>query len=133
MVTLGYLAVETRQNTLAIQATVRHSMLAEDRELLFKQMDYAALFTMETGDMSPEEMRQATSWGTTFLRTREYYWLQYQAGVIDERTWLSYRGPVLRILGEGGFEFVRLYWQRYSQDDFDPGFVEHVEELLASG
>ena len=37
LVTLGYLAIQTSQNT---QACIRQSMLTDEREMLFKQMDY---------------------------------------------------------------------------------------------
>ena len=38
--TVIYLAIQTRQHTLAVQASVRQAMLSEDRELLIKQMDF---------------------------------------------------------------------------------------------
>jgi hypothetical protein len=58
LVTLGYLAVETRQNTLATQATVRQAMLAEDRELLFKTMEYPFILTVPIQELTPEQAYQ---------------------------------------------------------------------------
>ena len=38
--TVMYLAIQTRQHTLAVQASVRMAMLSEDRELLFKNIEF---------------------------------------------------------------------------------------------
>ncbi len=88
VVTLAYLALETHQNTIAVQATIRQSMLAEDRELVFKQMDYpfVAPWLYGSRQLTDVEKTQLASWLIVFIRGRENQWLQYRAGVIDEIT-----------------------------------------------
>lgn len=126
--TLGYLAVQTRQNSLAIQATVRQAMLAEDRALLFKQMDYPFVrpgaYDSET--LSEEQQGQLASWLTAFSRGRENQWIQYRNGVLDEATWSSY-AIAIPIVYEP--VFAREYWHANSYQ-YQPGFVEYVNDLL---
>ncbi|MGD8809227.1 MAG: hypothetical protein PVG24_06460 [Gammaproteobacteria bacterium] len=43
VVTLVYLAIQTKQNTSATQAAVRQAMLTEDRELLMRHLDFPYL------------------------------------------------------------------------------------------
>jgi len=129
VLTLGYLAVQTRQNTLAIQATVRQAMLTEDRELLFKQMEYPFVsLRYPTEELTVEQQIQLDSWTLVFFRARENHWLQYQNGVIDEATWVAYRQPLYNLLAR---EYYRALWREYSErGDFDLGFVEQVNEFL---
>lgn len=129
VLTLGYLAVQTRQNTLAIQATVRQAMLTEDRELLFKQMEYPFVsLRYPTEELTVEQQIQLDSWTLVFFRARENHWLQYQNGVIDEATWVAYRQPLYNLLAR---EYYRALWREYSErGDFDLGFVEQVNGFL---
>jgi hypothetical protein len=126
--TLVYLAIETRQNTLATQASVRQAMLAEDRELLFKAMEYPFIARNQVPDLASDEAYQAGAWILAFLRSRESFWLHYQNGTIDEETWLSYRAPILDLLSN---DFPRVFWvARTRQGEFSDGFVAEVEALL---
>ena len=55
LATLAYLAIQTQQNTQALQASVRQSMLTEDRELLYKQMDYPFMDWTTIDQKEPEQ------------------------------------------------------------------------------
>ncbi len=131
VVTLGYLAVETQQNTAAIQATVRQEMLASDLEILLYQMEYPHVMPGAYGgrELTADEEGQLMSWLIAFIRIRENHWLQYQNGVIDEATWASYRAPIASVLSQ---QFSRAFWEaRTGAGRFDPGFVNDVNSLLA--
>ena len=131
VVTLAYLAVETHQNTLATQATVRQAMLEEDRELLFKLVDYPLIAQgLENPDLlSDEELVQLSSWLIVFFRVRENHWLQFQNDVIDAATWRAYRTPLLNILAS---DRVKSMWkQRTERGEFDAGFVADVNSYIA--
>jgi len=132
VVTLGYLAIETQQNTNAVMAGVRQAMLAEDRELLFQQMEYPfvgpALYG--TRKLKDEEKVQLQSWLVIFVRGRENQWLQYQSGVIDKITWEAYRTPLRLILL---VEPAKSFWRiRGNSGEFAQGFVEDVNKYLSS-
>ena len=137
LVTLAYLAVQTRylalqteQNTAAIQATVRQAMLNDDRELLFQQMAYPAAFLARfEDDVSDEALIQLGQYLVATIRVRENQWLQFQNGVIDERTWLTYREAIRLVFST---ESLRAWWRnRSSAGEFDAGFVEMVNALFA--
>ena len=131
VVTLAYLANETRQNTLATQATVRQSMLEEDRELLFKQMEYPFidLGLYNPDELTNEELVQLSAWLTVFFRVRENHWLQFQNGVIDESTWQAYRTPLRNILVS---DHVRSMWRaRTERGEFDVSFVADVNKYIS--
>jgi hypothetical protein len=131
VVTLGYLAIQTRQNTVAIQATIRQAMLTDDREMLFQQIDHPSLVAARAGDagLSDDELVQLASYLIASVRVRENQWLQFQNGVIDEQTWLTYRAALRAVFDT---EFVRAWWRnRSSRGEFDEGFVAMLDDLLA--
>ena len=132
LVTLGYLAVQTRQNTQAIQATVRQAMLAEDRELLYWQFEnpYLDMVSLDEKELSPDQQFKVRAFLTAFFRSRENQWLQYQAGVIDATTWLTYRSPLVNVLES---EVVRENWRfRAARGEFTDGFVAEVDRILGA-
>lgn len=131
VVTLGYLALETQQNTAALQATVRQEMLSSDLQILIKQIDYPHVMPGAYGgrELTADEEGQLMSWLIAFIRIRENHWLQYQNDVIDEATWATYRAPIASVLSQ---QFSRSFWQARTADGrFDPGFVSDVNSLLA--
>jgi hypothetical protein len=132
VLTLVYLAVQTQQNTSALQANVRQGMLAEETQLILSQLDYPFLnaMTIDDRELDLDQRLQARTWITAFLRVRENHWLQYQAGVIDETTWQAYRLPIRIVLSSN---VGREEWAlRRSRGEFTEGFVDDVDNFLAS-
>jgi hypothetical protein len=130
VVTLAYLAIETQQNTAAVQASVRQGMVDNDLEMIRMQLDFPVLFTGRSADadLSDEDLVRIHSSITALIRTRENQWLQYQNGVIDERTWRTYRTAITSILST---VFMRSWWRnRTALGLFDEGFVADVNKLL---
>jgi hypothetical protein len=129
--TLVYLAVQTTQNTAAVQASTRQAMLAEDRELLALRLQFGVneLMGREVGSLSDSEKDRLSTWLVAFLRNRENQWLQRQNGVIDEETWRTYSVAVAPILS---YEITRPWWEkRASSGEFDPGFTDFVNGILS--
>jgi hypothetical protein len=132
VVTLGYLAIQTRQNTLATQATIRQSILSEDRELLLRQMEYPHVSPAMYGvhEYSDQELVELSAWLIAFLKMRESHWLQYQNGAIDGTTWNTHVSPVPSVLAS---ELSRSLWAKFSTNGtFDPEFVRIVNEYVAA-
>ena len=130
VVTLGYLVIETQQNTVAVQASVRQAMLENDLELIRMIVDYPIVFTGRTGDaeLSDEELVRLHGNVLALVRVRETHWLQYQNGVLDERTWRTYQSAIPAVLST---EFMRSWWRnRSALGRFDEGFVADVDKLL---
>jgi hypothetical protein len=132
LVTLAYLAVQTAQNTAAMQASTRQAMLAEDRGLLALQFEFPEIveyMSREVGSLTDREKIRLSTWLVIFCRNRESQWLQHQNGVIDDRTWEAYSAAVGAILSR---EIVRPWWEaRATSGEFDPGFVSYVNGILA--
>jgi hypothetical protein len=129
--TLVYLAVQTAQNTAAVQGSTRQAMLAEDRELLALRLEYGVnlLMTREVGSLSDDERDRLSTWLVAFIRNRENQWLQLQSGVIDEETWRTYSAAIAPILS---YEITRPWWtERASRGEFDPGFRNYVNGILS--
>jgi hypothetical protein len=131
VVTLGYLALEMGQNTRSVQASVRQAMLAEDRELVFKQMEYPFVspYLYGTRELTDEEKIQLSAWLIVFLRGRENHWLQFQSGVIDQTTWEAYRAPLRTVLLK---EPAKSFWRiRSKRNEYAAGFVVYVNDFLS--
>ena len=130
VVTLGYLAIQTQQNTAAVQASVRQAMLVDDLGIIRMQLDYPILATGRSGDagLSDDELARLNASLLGLFRTRENQWLQHQNGVIDERTWSTYQTAIPAVLTT---EFMRSWWRNRSlRGEFDEGFVAVVDKLL---
>ena len=129
-----YLAVQTTQNTAAIQATVRQEMLTTELEILGREIEYPVLASLGRDGESPtrDELTQLNAYLLSLLRVRENQWLQYQSGAIDERTWQDYRAAIPLMFSQ---EIRRQWWQARAQmiarnGEFDPEFVELLNELI---
>lgn len=96
IVTLFYVALQVKQNTNAILAASRQSMLDADIGLITNYIEYAIDPHLITDDMelSPEDHRRFVWIVIKAIRIREFAWHQYQSGILDEQTWQSYMAPV---------------------------------------
>jgi len=127
VLTLGYLAIQTKQTNNALQAGSRQAVLEAELNFLDHIVDDPDLqrFNRE-GPTTREDRGRLYALYNGILRSREFLWTQYQFGVIDEGTMTSYhtgsmpffRGPVFA-----------EFWRTQS-DAFDPGFVEYFDALL---
>ena len=130
LVTLGYLAVETTQNTRAIQATSRQATLARDVESLYLNVANPGFFlNFVNKNMTDEEKTQLSSYLFAFTRLREANYLDWKSGAMDDATWQSYLSA---ITGPFTYDQPRKWWEHYRGAGFDPGFVELVDAVLAN-
>ena len=127
VVTLGYLAVQTQQNTAAIEATVRQGMLAGDQQQLYQWIEHPNL--NKRTNLTELEKVQVSAHITAFIRTRENHWLQYENGVLDESTWLSYRNAMIPVIFSS--EYGRAVWNEFTlRGRFDQEFVRQINEWV---
>lgn len=85
--TLIFLTVEVRQNTNALHAQSRQSVLDAAQVELYFQAEHPgiALSAIKAGPLSAEENISLDAVLAALMRGREYSWLQHQDGAIDER------------------------------------------------
>jgi hypothetical protein len=131
LATLIYLALQTRQNTASIQASTRQAILEADLQFLFHITDDPELASLRfKSELTDDEKIRLSAYWLAFVRMREVLWLQYQNGVLDERTWESYLNSI-RALSSSKFA---AWWKKLSisQLGLDPDFVSMVTEIVES-
>ncbi len=130
ILTLIYLTVQVRQNTSAIHSQSRATIFRGAQEELWKNMEYPDVtINMIPSDreLSPEEKVRLDAWLAASMRAREFAWLQYQNGSIDERQWESEKSVIVIILGT---EKNRLWWKEIGSLGFGSDFVEFANDLI---
>ena len=132
LITLIYLVIETQQNADAIMANTRQEILAADQAFLMELSKIPKIEEVRyKQELTDEERAQLGFMLITFVRMRESNWTQYQNGVLDEATWLSYRNSIVAMMGTPN---GKKFWQNYvvAYNSFDPQFTTHVSDLLAT-
>jgi hypothetical protein len=130
--TLGYLAVQVRQNTRTSRASALSLALRDISELTNHNERYvASLHRAEQGEaLSSEEAVHMVERHVSIMRTYENFWLQWQLGSLTEEQFGRYADTLRWTLS---VRTARKLW-RAVQSCFDPGFVAYVEaEALAEG
>ena len=80
-----------------------------------------------SGPMSPEDHVKLSFYWTAILRSRQFAWLQYRAGIMDEGTWHQELVIIARILGG---KVSRLWWEAIGRGLFTSEFAAFVDEVL---
>jgi len=128
VVTLIYLVIQTQQNSEAIRSTARQSLMLADVDILLnRSADPDRLLLLCKSNATPEEDVKRMSELIALFRVREIAWLQYQAGVLDDETWVSYRTVISSAL----FSDYAMEWWEDSTPNFDSSFVSFVDGYLA--
>lgn len=129
LITLIYLAVQTNQNTEALQASQRQAILAGDLEYIYRtNVDDPELALLRTKlQLTDEEKIRLNGTLGILMRMREHGWIQLQNGALDEQTWNTYEGNIIDTLS---YPNTRIWWENTSATSFDRGFVNYVNTLL---
>ena len=112
LVTLVYLAVQTQQNTAAVQASTRQAMLAEDREFLSAAAANPMLATLLFRDqetLTDLEKAQVHGLLSRLIRIRENQYSQFRNGAIDRDTFESFLSSTARTLS---IPLPRVWWEK---------------------
>ena len=132
--TLFYLAVQTSQNTAAIQAASRQGVLNGELWMLDKMIEYPTLAPasglINRPELSEDDNRRYENMLNGQFRIRENLWFQYQNGALDKATWESYRNIfVLLLLSNPD---MQQYWETLSRFTMDQNFVAEIDGALAN-
>jgi len=92
VITLVYLAIQTSQNTSAIQASSRQESLNNELWYLEIQINNPWMIrgTDEDKNLSKDQINQLRNMSIALFRMRENLFFQYKNGVIDKESWQSY-------------------------------------------
>ncbi len=130
LVTLGYLVVQTQQSTIAINAATRTTLW----ELQMGTLDHIIQNpSIGTGWDQPEPFTDEQKvvlghWLFEFVGQREFMWLQYQSGVVDEQTMETLISDIDQLLVH---RRILDWWNLTSDFYFDPGFVQLVDARMS--
>ena len=127
LVMLIYLTIELKQNTLVLESNTRQTTLDNAFDLLdqvIENPDIWLSFVKE--NLTEAERVRLSAYLFSVTERGQAGWLQYQAGALDEASWLRVQVPVVSNL-----QFTQgNKWWEYFQSGFEPGFRDHVNSLL---
>lgn len=130
LVTLVYLAMQVGHNNQADQAAARTAIwqLNQMTTASIIQVPRIATSMRKPELLNIEEKTELFSWLVSFYGVREFVWLQYQAGVVDQKTFETYMNGI-----ENQLVLPRnlSWWRIFSDTIYDPDFVEHVNTKIA--
>jgi hypothetical protein len=128
VVTLIILIVEIRQNTEALGAQSRQSVLVAAQTELLKVVDHPEMIAAisKPGPLTAEENIQIDALFTASMRAREFAWLQFRSGLIDEEQWQTELAVIRSILSSPR---IRLWWSRVGRTYFSAKFARFVDDL----
>ena len=130
VVTLIYLTVQVKQNTSAIHSQTRATIFRGAQEELWKNMEFPDVtinMVQIDRDLSPGEKVRLDAWLSASMKAREFSWLQYLSGSIDENQWESEKSVIVVILGA---HRTRLWWKEIGFRYFGSEFVAFVDGLI---
>lgn len=132
VLTLIYLAIQTQQTNSALVANSQSVTMLADMTLisaLVANPEHGENKNRPFDELTNAEQEQLGNVLAGFIRTREFAWLQYQSGVLDEATFASYMETPVRWIRD--YEAFRYYWGPLSAG-VNPEFRSYVNSLLDS-
>ena len=132
--TLGYLAVQIRQNTAAVRASTYDSFVAQFRDWnapLRANPELSAQFAIQIEEietLDDQARKHATHVFFDFLKLAENLHYQYRMGMIDDAMWSGWDTFFQHYLNAPGMVW---YWER-RKDFCDPAFRAYVDRLHAN-
>lgn len=126
LLTLVYLTIEINQNTNAMNAQSREAVLVAAQSELQLFMDNPRI-TQNLANSDPlteEEQIELDAILTIVLRAREFSWLQFQDGTIDDLQWETEFAVLLSLLDS---DRARRWWEMVGRNVFGARFVSFVD------
>ena len=124
-----FLAIEVRQNNELLRSESRQALVTNDVASLAANFQNADVFAklVSESEMSAEDQLRLSFMFALDLRNREFEYVQYINGLLDEQTWLAYRHVILINHSAG---LGRTWWNEVGRGIVDPDFAKLVDELL---
>ena len=135
LVTLLFLAYETKQNTEALEAQLGSNRVAARAaifELAYKPLEFRMnspriYKNLRSDDpLSVEEEGELDGYMQGIWVAREFVWLQYQDGALDQATFET-------MMADTHFFSIprmRAWWDSSAEVYFDPAFVDYINSRI---
>ena len=132
VVTLGYLALQIRQNTKTLRSSIYTSWVetaATTHQMITANASvYAEILTstaQKVSELSPEAQIAVETWCTHTLNVFEASFLHHMEGAIDSTT---FDAKHRNMVGFFQMKFTREMWERLSERIYDRRFIEYVND-----
>jgi hypothetical protein len=131
IVSLVYLALQIRQNTLAVRMTAHEQVFATFREIISplktdERLAGLLRFSANFESLPPESQIQIASFYNEVLLHFQNCHVLYRRGALEEDTFRAYENYVLSLLAMPG---VNAWWQRF-RHVISPITAERIEARL---
>ena len=133
LVTLGYLAIQIRQNTQSVRASTYQSMVQGQRlqPLVIEHREIAELFVQAGQDPSrldeADQLRLYFALNLAF-RSFDLYHYQYRKGLLEEEQWSGYDNLIRSFIGTS--PAVSPWWNDGARQQYSESFRRYFDELL---
>ena len=126
---LVYVARQLRQNTEAIHAQSRQAIMTNATSEIFEVLENPSLILSiaKDGDLSIEERIELSCYFTASFRSREFAWLQWRHGVIDEAQWETEKLVTEFFLDSSR---VRQWWEQLGRMAFSTEYRRFIDALI---
>lgn len=134
IVSLIYLALQTRSNTTAVQAASFHQINSSFAEISLAICLDASLTMLITkalageAELSPEEEARFSFFALSFFRRAESMFFQSDQGTLQKESWLGLESTLDAILSS---QNGRSWWN-VTRERFNPRFQLYIRERLLS-
>ena len=128
VITLIVLIVEIRQSTSALSAQSRQSDLSAAQNELFTVVNHPeiSMALAKEEPLTPEENVKVGAFLIAMMRAREFSWLQFRSGLIDERQWKTEGSVIQPLLSSPR---TRRWWTVQGRALVNPEFAVYVDGL----
>lgn len=127
LVTLLYLAIQTKQNTQAIIVSTAQNVIERESGVISELVEFPGIYESFTKpELTDDELIRLHAFLANLLRVHENYWMLFKLGVVDETTINRYQGSLVPILS---FKRTRNWWKNV-ENAFDPTFSDRINHLL---
>ncbi len=126
---LIYVAKQLRQNTDAIHAQSRQAVLAASHTELYAELENpdVVISIVKEDPLTAEDHVRLAAWLYAALRTRQFAWLQWKNGVIDDSQWNT-EISLIRFFFDS--QRVRDWWSRVGHAAFGNEYADFVDGVI---
>ena len=127
---LIYVAKQLRQNTDAVLAQSRHAVLTASQAELYSYVENPDLTVSlaNLDPLTPEQHAKISSSLFATFRARQFAWLQYRDGNIDEAQWQTEVSVIKFFLDQ---DRVRVWWSKLGRVAFGDEYSNFIDSLIA--
>jgi hypothetical protein len=128
LATLIYLAIQTRQTVTIARQTSLSDILERRQELMAQLMDRSFIEVWGKGcskqQLDALDAQRFTSFAISFLSHVQDVYIQFKAGLIDEKVWEAERKLMAVSFNQPGF----LDWWQHGQQFVTEEFAREIEK-----